>query len=116
VNEPRLTLYASDLCWKWGFGDGDCPDNLLDYWDEIGAEYPYWHDALCRLVRKYLVPAMEDAGHEVVVYDIETIHNPIRAAKIDGVDIDDYAVGPPMELRPEFVEVPYSAIAEVCGL
>lgn len=120
VESPTLTLYADSLCSKWGFNDGDEPENLLDYWDEIGVRYTDldWHTALRTLVRERLVPAMEAAGHVVEVYNIVTNHNPIRARRIDGVEVDDYrgAAGALRDLRPEFVVVPYEEIARACGL
>lgn len=75
-----LTLHAEDLASKWGFNDGDIPDHIWDALeleaderlDEIAA---HWHDVLRRLVRKHLVPLLPEG---VRVYDIETIHNPIR--------------------------------------
>lgn len=119
MTEPTLTLRAGCLCSKWGFNDGDMSYALVDYWAEIGVDYDAieWHPALRKLVRDYLVPAMEAAGHVVEVYDIETIHNPVRARRIDGHEVDDYGFDPaPVELRPESVTVPYAAIARACGL
>lgn len=117
-DEPTLYLDVDCLCSKWGFNDGDCPDHLLDYWEEVGVDWPQlnvdWHQALRALVRAHLVPAIEAAGHTVEVYDIETIHNPIRARSLDGVAVDDYdGRRAPFELC---VTVPYTAIAAVCGL
>lgn len=96
VNEPTAHLSVRSLCSKWGFGDGDAVfDDLSDYWDAIGRRYDYTtlneRDAILRLlVRRHLVPAIEAAGHAVEVVDVETIHNPIRACTIDGVEVDWY--------------------------
>lgn len=119
MEPPTLTLYAHGLCSKWGFNDGDEPDYLLDYWDEIGVDWTQfdgWHAVLRKLVRSHLVPALEAAGHTVEVYDIETNHNPIRASRIDGQDVDDYASQPPVALRVDEVVVPYEDVAAACGL
>lgn len=85
-----LFLRGSSLLSKWGFGDGDC---LGDWWwnvmdEPVPADE---HQVLRDLVRTHLVPALEAAGHVVEVYDIETIHNPIRARTLNGVEVDDYA-------------------------
>lgn len=107
----RLYLPADGLLSKWGFGDGDAPDWLLDYCDEHDLAYPDdWRDLLRALVRAYLVPALDQ---RVEVYDIETIHNPIRAASVDGVPVPDAVMYGDQEgptLTPAAVEVPLSAV------
>lgn len=117
MDAPELCLSVSSLCSKWGFNDGDVPEAFLDYWDEIGVSGDdfddSWHDVLRALVRAYLVPAIEDAGHTVEVYDIETTHNPIRADQIDGEEIDDYYGTAPFELS---VTVPYEDVAAAAGI
>lgn len=112
---PTLRLSVDGICSKWGNGDGDTPDHLLDYWDDIGVDYNSidWHEVLRKLVRSHLVPAIEAAGHTVEVYDIDTCHNPVRASTIDGMQIDDYANDAPFELD---VTVPYADVAEAAGL
>lgn len=117
MGQPTLTLFADDLCSKFGFNDGDWPEHLHEYWGESGVDHSgiEWHEALRKLVRTHLIPAMEAAGHAVEVYDIETVHNPIRARMIDGVEYDGYRA-PQGDLRPESVTVPYAAIAEACGI
>lgn len=116
MNPPSLVLLAEDLCSKWGFGDGDTPEHLMDYWDAVGVRYASidWTAALVRLVREHLLPALAE-NHDIDVEEISTIHNPIRARTIDGEEIDTYN-GPVPELRPESVTVPYGAIAAACGL
>jgi hypothetical protein len=84
-----VILRADCLLSKWGFGDGDAPDHYLDWLD--GRELPYpegWHKILRHLVRTRLLPLVIE---DIEVYDIETIHNPIRASRVNGVEIDDYA-------------------------
>jgi hypothetical protein len=57
---PTIELHASDLCSKWGFGDGDMCD----------------HELLIKLVRENLAPLLDE---RVVLEEICTCHNPIRA-------------------------------------
>lgn len=117
MEQPTLTLYADGLCSKFGFNDGDWPEDLLEYWVETGVDLSgvEWHEALRKLVRIHLIPAMEAAGHTVEVYNIETVHNPIRARMIDGVEYDGRRA-PSGGLSPESVTVPYAAIAAACGI
>jgi hypothetical protein len=105
---PDLVLDSQSLCSKWGFGDGDDPDWLWDYCQEFGLDLftVDWHVVLRRLVRAHLLPALAE-HHEVEVYDIDTNHNPIRAGRIDGREVDDgagAASAPP--LTPDSVSVP----------
>lgn len=106
MSEPTLTLFADCLLSKWGFGDGDVPDAYLDWCDDNGHPYPDdWHTVLRTLVRTRLVPALHQ---RVEVVDIETIHNPIRAERVDGVDVPDWRSNDSgLTLTPECVEVPY---------
>jgi hypothetical protein len=117
---PTLELFAWGLLSKWGFGDGDMPEEVMDYLDAVGRGHEYvdvdWHVALRKLVRRYLLPALAE-HHQIEVYDIDTIHNPIRAAKLDGQDVDHYAEKPwDTPLTPESVVVPWSAIADAMGI
>lgn len=112
TTEPTITLDSFGLLSKWGFGDGDTPDQWLDYLDERGID---WDDAewpLAALVRRYLLPKLEE-NHTIDVYEIGTIHNPIRARYVDGVEIDDYAAEPQVKMRPEYVEVPLSEALKI---
>ncbi|MGW9270779.1 hypothetical protein [Microbacterium sp. NPDC055599] len=90
TDEPVFTLDADSLLSKWGFGDGDA---LSDWWWEHFEEDPPFDDrrALHALVLSYLVPAITDAGREVNVYWIETIHNPVRSDTLDGAPVDHYS-------------------------
>lgn len=118
MNAPDLTLYSFGLLSKWGFSDGDCPDEIEDYLDEIDAPYPApkdWHTALRKLVREHLLPALAE-HHTIEVYDIDTIHNPIRARTVDGHEIDDYADNDHIVLAPDVVTVPWIAVAAALGV
>jgi hypothetical protein len=108
---PEVTLYSNDLCSKWGFNDGDPPDDVVAWCDANGVdlyEVVDWHDVLRTLVREHLLPALAE-HHEVEVYHIETQHNPIRASRIDGADFDVHR-DPAPRLTPEQVTVPAEAV------
>lgn len=105
TTEPTITLHSSGLLSKWGFGDGDEPDEWLDYLDKHGID---WDDAewpLAELVRCYLLPELRQ-HHDIDVYEIDTIHNPIRAECVDGVEIDVRAANDHITLTPASVDVP----------
>jgi hypothetical protein len=105
--EPVLHLFSSGLLSKWGFGDGDAPDAWLDYCDELGVDYlPEWHRILTALVRRYLLPVLEQ---DVTVREIETNHNPIRASTVDGAEVE-YPHDDSIRLTPECVTVPMSEV------
>jgi hypothetical protein len=106
-----LVLWADSLCSKWGFGDGDAPEAVEDWWEESGRGYADldWHPILIRLVRSYLLTALAQ-HHNVQVYEISTIHNPIRAEVIDGHPVDCLAAAPPVSLAPEYVVVPWDEV------
>jgi hypothetical protein len=116
---PTLTLHSWSLLSKFGFNDGDVPDEILDYMFEAGVnprETPWdWHDALRAMVRKHLLPALAAEGHEVEVYDIDTAHNPIRADKIDGVVVDSLDRDQWPTLTPEYVTVEWADVAHALG-
>lgn len=123
---PALRLFADGLFSKWGFGDGDQVDDFL--WDHLDYDDDVIHArlkdvddhaVLRRLVREHLVPAFAAAGHDVEVYDIETNHNPVRAGKLDGVEVGwDVIIGeaPEPQLRLEYVDVPFDTVLRAAGL
>jgi len=83
-----VSLNAECLLSKWGFSDGDVLwDWACDHGVELGDAGLAEHRALQSLVRKFLVPAIEAAGHAVEVVDLETIHNPIYADRLDGEEV-----------------------------
>ena len=71
INKPYLMLYASCLASKFGFNDGDAPED----WYDTDREGWHWHATLIELVREHLLPLIPD----VEVYELDSIHNPIRA-------------------------------------
>jgi hypothetical protein len=114
MTEPALRLYSVSLLSKWGFNDGDEPDSWLDWCEEQGVDYNIvgwdWHAVLRQLVREHLLPKLEQ---RVVLVDIDTIHNPIRAESVDDVEIDWYQDYPDDMLTPEGVDIPYTEVLRV---
>lgn len=101
-NNQPLLLEASDLSSKWGFGDGDMCDDVLDAWimtspwGEIDAEQ--WDDSsvshyvssralLLELIRTYLLPNLNPVQLSYVVL-VLGIHNPIRVDPPESEDQD----------------------------
>ena len=76
----KATLNATDLCSKFGFGDGDV---LMYFFANIEFDEEVHGDTLnglentvlVHLVRKHLLPLLPG----VSTYEISSIHNPIRA-------------------------------------
>lgn len=105
---PDLQLFSDGLLSKWGFTDGDVPDELDDWLNERGVDPDpsSWRLALCVLVRERLLPALDQA---VEAMDIDTIHNPIRATVVDGAVVDEdvwYGRADGPTLTPDVVLVP----------
>lgn len=114
VVAPVLHLFTAGLFSKWGFGDGDMPDDFLDWCDEQGIDYSgfRWKPTLTRLVRERLVPALDA---EVETVEISTSHNPIRASKVNGEDVEDrwYDDWSDYGIKPEVVVVPFADVLAV---
>jgi hypothetical protein len=109
VAEPHLTLFSSSLLSKWGFNDGDDPDDWLDYCDARGVDYNAVAFPLIPLVHQYLLPKIEQ---KIAVVEIETSHNPIRALTVDDADMVEVwhrrAAEP--TLTPEYVDIPMADV------
>ena len=75
-----FTLRGDGLYSKWGFGDGDIVLEALYDLEDSGvpvtkADYELDHQVLIALVRAELLPKLPVP---VEVFDLSTIHNPIR--------------------------------------
>ena len=99
-----ITFYPDGLTHKFGFSDGDL---LADLVEEHHLAV-YHHDLLEAVVVRLVVPRLDQ---EVEVYRIEaTLHNPMRARTIDGVEADHGDT-----LTPEIIEIPVADILEIAA-
>lgn len=111
--EQVFTLVSDGLLSKWGFHDGDCPDDVLGWLEANGHGWRIdWHQVLTKLVEDYLVPALDQ---KVELARILTIHNPVRARTVDGRDVEEcwYGRQPCPELTPVVVDVPMTVVLGV---
>lgn len=123
-DEPKFTLDAESLLSKWGFGDGDA---LSDWWwDNYEEDAPFDdHEVLYELVIAYLAPAIQDSARDVEIVRVETIHNPVRASTLDGVQVDHYSsrawhIDPPISVQVtrrqiENVAAELGSVADAAG-
>lgn len=117
-----LILVSASLLSKWGFDDGDPFEAFTDWYHDQHSDGPMRHcncksldlgvsdhDLLRLLVRRHLVPALDQ---RVELVDIETSHNPVRATKVDGVDVEEcwYGRAPTPTLTPDAVEIAYEDV------
>jgi len=72
-----IDFYPDDLCSKFGFGDGDMLFDLIEEHD-LGVDH---QELLIAVVERLVVPQIDV---EVETYTLPSLHNPIRAATIDG--------------------------------
>ena len=114
TNDRTVHLFSDDLLSKWGFSDGDVlSDPLYDLADERGLNWTKEKGldkraVLIRAVKEYLLPALDQ---RVEVETLLTSHNPIRATKIDGVEVDVLEDDTSrFHLTPEYVEVPLEVL------
>lgn len=98
----KITLHTSDLLSKWGFCDGDILDDFI--WDNDYEYKVLKHKLLFRLVKKFLLPKL---NHKIEVCFFDTIHNPVRAEMIDGIDYSNWFDDDEWDnkLKPESVEI-----------
>ena len=106
---PVVRLFSSGLLSKFGFNDGDAPDEWWDYCEDKDIDLPpgTWHPILRELVNEFLLPVLTQ---KVEIVYIGTNHNPVRADTIDGVSIDGYG---DEKLTPESVEIPMAEVEKV---
>ena len=104
--EITYRLDSESLLSKWGFDDGDpFSDWLLGPTNHAFRSKIF----LAAVVRKFLIPKLDQ---KVEIVFLDTCHNPIRAAKVDGVAVDWYSSNPGIKLTPEFVEVTDEQLAQ----
>ena len=100
-----MRFYTRDLLSKWGFGDGDMLDDLL-----LNNDITPNPKILIRVVREEVLPKIDQ---HMDLYQFSTSHNPIRAEKVNGVEVDHYNPSLSMKLTPEYVDVPDDVILEI---
>lgn len=112
-----MIFYTSSLLSKWGFKDGDIFDDIL--YDnfitmpEVTAEpHDREHQALIHIVKEFILPKLDQ---KVEVVEICTIHNPIRAKTVDGVNVEDqwYDVNHTTKITPEIIVVPDEIVFKI---
>lgn len=102
-------LLTESLLSKWGFHDGD----QLDWLWSHNRGYDR-HAVLIECVKRKMLPALKQ---KVEICEIGSIHNPVRAEFVDGVDVSDLwydsdaKLDPP--LSPEFVILTGKEIVEI---
>lgn len=113
MTSDGLWLHTESLFSKWGFSDGDVPDEVFDFVfdNELDDGCAWWRPLLAELVKTWLLPSL---SKPVDVYVITTIHNPVRAASVAGVPVPDdviYGAGETdYGLTPAAVCVPWDAV------
>ncbi len=111
MSEPILRLYSNSLLSKWGFNDGDIPEAVYDLFEENGVDYD-WHATLIALVRTHLIPVLDQ---DVEVFEIETIHNPIRVRTVDGKLVNHHEIDSSVRLTPKYIDVSLSIVLAVAA-
>lgn len=110
-DQPRgadtITLFSRNLLSKWGFNDGDDPDEWWDYCERHGVDASTLDFPLVEIVQRYLIPRLDQL---VTVAIIETSHNPVRVDTVNGKDVTEqwYGRAERATLTPEYVDVPLS--------
>jgi hypothetical protein len=79
-----LTLFSSSLLSKFAFWDGDQLFDWKKHHIKPGKELT-GYDLLVSAVTAYLLPALKQ---RVAIETFDTMHNPIRAIRIDGTAVD----------------------------
>jgi hypothetical protein len=105
MSDDVIYLHAESLWSKWGFNDGDCPDEVMNALEERGIDYGDfdWHARLSTLVLRHIVPLL-DGVESADIVEVHTIHNPIRHKDWFGVSYGDASV--PERYRGVSVAVP----------
>ncbi len=105
-----IRFYTNDLLSRYGFGDGDLlvaflSDHCLD---------DVHNQVLAETVIRYVIPTV---NREIELLQPEnwywTAHNPIRAKKVDGTEVDDVGDNKNLALMPEFVDIEEGVILDI---
>ncbi|MGB0913288.1 MAG: hypothetical protein ACPGSW_06850 [Phaeobacter italicus] len=114
ISEATVRFDTSGLLSKWGFCDGNLLDDLLYDSGFEGHDWLDFYAVLATVVREKVAPQV-DQQLELADMTQGTIHNPMRAGCVDGVEVDWRAGGREQQivLTPEFVDVPVSEILAV---
>mgnify|MGYP001815140936 CR=1 FL=1 len=97
-----IVFYPEGLLHKFGFGDGDMLDDLTEE-HSLGVDH---RELLVAVVERLVVPRLDQTVDAYAFWG--TLHNPIRAKAIDGVEAD---IGD--TLTPQSIEIPVADIIEV---
>ena len=79
-----MIFHTDSLLSKWGFSDGDMLEDLL-YDNNLGDVDT--HTVLIKVVKEMVAPKVKQV---LDIYEIPSIHNPIRTNSVDGVAVDHY--------------------------
>ncbi len=108
--EMSIRFFTNDLLSKYGFGDGDLLVCLLS---DHGFTDMH-NQVLAEAVVQYIVPTV---NRKIELLQVEnwnwTAHNPIRAKRVDGVEVDDTGDNENLALTPRFVDIEKEAILDI---
>ena len=106
TSADTITLFPFDLVSKFGFEDGDV---MFHFMEDHGLDFERLdhHDLLIAVVEQLLVPRLDQA---VETFTLVSLHNPIRAGKVDGQEASYDSV-----FTPESVEIPVAEILEIAA-
>jgi hypothetical protein len=110
ASATKVTFVSDGLLSKWGFADGDL---LLEFMNANGfdvAEHSHG-DLLVAAVERFVLPYLEQ---RVEVEVVSSMHNPIRAVRVDGVAVDPLQPeSNKVRLRPAEVHVSRDVLVEL---
>lgn len=95
----QISIKTDGFLSKWGFHDGDIFDDFLEDHGETCA-MGYAHKFLERVLKELVIPKIKN---KIEIVFIETIHNPVRAEKVDGKEVNWYRENPDITIDPEFI-------------
>ena len=106
-----IRFYTSGLLSKWGFDDGELLIDLLLDHGFTGSR----GQVLAETVIQHVIPVLDQKEIELIkVHDWNwSCHNPIRAERVNGVEVDDLEYKPNPTLTPEFIDIEEEAILTI---